>query len=45
MPRVIFYISNSLSKLLIRVLGFMLRYVCRVRAWARMRKKIIEVKD
>jgi len=46
MHRGIFYMSDTLIKLIIRAWEFVFREVCRVRVWVRVRKrKIIEVKD
>jgi len=41
MHRVIFYVSNTRRKLMIRAFGFVFRQVCQLRV---ARRKIIEVK-
>jgi len=46
MHRVIFYIPNTLIKLIIRASEFVFRNVCSVRVWIRVRKrKIFEITD
>jgi len=39
MHRVIFYMPNTLIKLIIRAWEFVFRSVCRVRVWVRVRKR------